>query len=400
MSCHERPKGREDKMNMKTTKSLGLTILMVFLSAELTFGAEPIKIGVVWPLTGPIAAAGSYLVAGLKIEAERINSQGGIIGRPIELLIEDGANDPAQSVSAAEKLVTRDKIDLFMGAWGSSPTLAVSASVTKKYGIPHIAETASSVKVTNLDGKRPNPWLFRISPHSEMDAQNSVPLFPKMGFNKVTLLLVNTDWGRGSASIFPEVMKKNGITHVMSEFINQDATDFLTQLTKIKNSEADSIYIVTEQAQTALILKQHKQLGLTQKVLTSSGSIPEGLVELAGKESAEGTYMLVYFAPWFPELTKIPQEAKWFVDEYLKRGNSPKGFGECYRGFDGLKAMKAALEIAKTTDKEKVREALAKVDTQGLTGRIKFDEFGQSSPNIYVVQVKDGKPYMPDFYKK
>jgi branched-chain amino acid transport system substrate-binding protein len=400
MSCHERPKGREDKMNMKTAKSLGLIILMVFLSAELTFGAEPIKIGVVWPLTGPIAAAGSYLVAGLKIEAERINSQGGIIGRPIELLIEDGANDPAQSVSAAEKLVTRDKIDLFMGAWGSSPTLAVSASVTKKYGIPHIAETASSVKVTNLDGKRPNPWLFRISPHSEMDAQNSVPLFPKMGFNKVTLLLVNTDWGRGSASIFPEVMKKNGITHVMSEFINQDATDFLTQLTKIKNSEADSIYIVTEQAQTALILKQHKQLGLTQKVLTSSGSIPEGLVELAGKESAEGTYMLVYFAPWFPELTKIPQEAKWFVDEYLKRGNSPKGFGECYRGFDGLKAMKAALEIAKTTDKEKVREALAKVDTQGLTGRIKFDEFGQSSPNIYVVQVKDGKPYMPDFYKK
>ncbi len=400
MSCHERPKGREDKMNKKTAKSLGLIILMVFLSAELTFGAEPIKIGVVWPLTGPIAAAGSYLVAGLKIEAERINSQGGIIGRPIELLIEDGANDPAQSVSAAEKLVTRDKIDLFMGAWGSSPTLAVSASVTKKYGIPHIAETASSVKVTNQDGKRPNPWLFRISPHSEMDAQNSVPLFPKMGFSKVALLLVNTDWGRGSATIFPEVMKKAGITTVMSEFINQDATDFLTQLTKIKNSEADSIYIVTEQAQTALILKQHKQLALNQKVLTSSGSIPEGLVELAGKESAEGTYMLVYFAPWFPELTKIPQEAKWFVDEYLKRGNSPKGFGECYRGFDGLKAMKAALEIAKTTDKEKVREALAKVDTQGLTGRIKFDEFGQSSPNIYVVQVKDGKPYMPDFYKK
>ena len=192
-------------MNKKTAKSIGLIILMIFLSAEITLGAEPIKIGIVWPLTGPIAAAGSYLAAGAKIAAERINSQGGMIGRPIELIIEDGANDPAQSVSAAEKLVTRDKIDLFMGAWGSSPTLAVSASVTKKYGIPHIAETASSVKVTNLDGKRPNPWLFRISPHSEMDARNSVPLFPKMGFNKVALLLVNTDWGRGSATIFPEV---------------------------------------------------------------------------------------------------------------------------------------------------------------------------------------------------
>ncbi len=386
-------------MKKRIFKTLLLTILTIFLSAELTFGAEPIKIGIVWPITGPIAAAGSYLVAGVKVARDRINSEGGILGRPIELFIEDGANDPAQSVSAAEKLVTKDKIDLFMGAWGSSPTLAVSASVTKKYGVPHVAETASSVKVTNQDGKRPNPWLFRISPHSAMDADGSVPLFPKMGFKKAALLLVNTDWGRGSATIFPEVMKKNGIIHVMSEFINQDATEFLTQLTKIKNSDADSIYIVTDQAQTALILKQHKQLGMKQKVLTSSGSIPEGLVELAGKEAAEGTYMLVYFTPWFPELTKIHREAKWFVDEYLKRGNSPKGFGECYRGFDGLRAMKAALEIAKTTDKEKVREAFHKVDTWGLTGRIKFDEFGQSTPNIYVIQVKDGKPFMPDIYK-
>jgi branched-chain amino acid transport system substrate-binding protein len=177
-------KKRRNEMNKKTGKLVGLIIFMVFLSAKVTLGAEPIKIGIVWPLTGPIAAAGSYLVAGAKIAAERINSQGGVIGRPIQLLIEDGANDPAQSVSAAEKLVTRDKIDLFMGAWGSSPTLAVSASVTKKYGIPHVSETASSVKVTNQDGVRPNPWLFRISPSSAMDAAASVPLFPKMGLGK------------------------------------------------------------------------------------------------------------------------------------------------------------------------------------------------------------------------
>ena len=74
-----------------------------------------------------------------------------------------------------------------------------------------------------------------------------------------------------------------------------------------------------------------------------------------------------------------------------------KGFGECYRGYDGLKAIKAALEIAGTTDKEKVRDAFGKVDTWGLTGHIKFDEFGQSTPTMYVIQVKGGKPYIPDF---
>jgi branched-chain amino acid transport system substrate-binding protein len=393
-------KEKDETMGKKLGKSVGLIIIVGLLAAGSSFGAEPIKVGIVWPLTGTIAAAGSYLVAGAKIGAERINAQGGILGRRLELLIEDGANDPAQSVSAAERLVTREKIDLFMGAWGSSPTLAVSSSVTKKYGIPHVAETASSVKLTNQDGKRPNPWLFRTSPNSEIDAENLVPLFPKMGFSKVAILPVNTDWGRGAAIIFPEMMKKNGITHVMSEFINQDTTEFLTQLTKIKNSDADAIFLVTDQAQTALILKQYKALGLKQKVLASPGSTPEGLVELAGQEAVEGVYMVAYFARWFPELTPVPQEAKWFIDEYLKRGNPVKGFGECFRGYDGLKAIKAALEIAKTTDKEKVREAFAKVDTLGLTGRIKFDEFGQSRPNIYVVQVKDGKPYMPDFYKK
>jgi len=387
-------------MKKKISRSAGLIVIVVLFATGLSAGAEPIKVGIVWPLTGPIAAVGSYLVGGAKIGAERINSQGGIIGRQVELLIEDGANDPAQSVSAAEKLVTRDKIDLFMGAWGSSPTLAVSSSVTKKYGIPHVAETASSIKVTNQDGKRPNPWLFRISANSEIDAENVVPLFPKMGFSKVALLTVNNDWGRGSAIIFPEVMKRNGIAHVMTDFINQDATDFLTQLTKIKNSEADSIYFVTEQAQTALIMKQYKALGLRQKVLVTHGSTPEGLVELAGREAVEGMCMMAYFPRWFPELTPVPQETKWFIDEYLKRGNPVKGFGECYRGYDGLKAMKAALEIAKATDKEKVREAFAKVDTWGLTGHIKFDEFGQSRPNIYIVQIKDGKAYMPDFYKK
>jgi len=183
-------------------KTLSLVILTLILSAELTFGTEPIKIGIVWRITGPIAAGGSYLVAGVNIAKDKINAEGGILGRPIELFIEDGANDPAQSVSAAEKLVAKDKVDLFMGCWGSSPTLAVSASVTKKYGIPHIAETASSEKVTMQDGKRPNPWLFRISPTSRMDAENAVLFYPKMGFTKVALLLVNTDWGRGAAIFF------------------------------------------------------------------------------------------------------------------------------------------------------------------------------------------------------
>ena len=378
-----------------------LLISLVFLLSGITLGADPVKIGVIYPLTGPIAAAGSYQKAGVEMARDKINAEGGILGKPFTLFIEDGANDPAQSVSAAEKLVTREKVDAMIAAWGSSPTLAVSASVTKKYGVPHVVDTASSVKVTLLDGKRPNPWLFRVSPTSRMEAEGVEKfLVSKMGFTKVAFMAVNNDWGRGAAEEFGNVVKRTGGSVVTTEIINADATDFLTQLTKIKGSEANAIIVTTDQSQISLILKQYKQLGMTQKILTTGGGIvPEGLILLAGPEAAEGVNIITFFAPWFPELTRVPQEAKWFAEEYLKRGNAAKGFGECFRGYDGMKAIKAAFEIAKTTNKEKVREAFYKVDTWGLSGRIKFDDFGQSSPTILIVQVKNGKPFIPDFMK-
>jgi branched-chain amino acid transport system substrate-binding protein len=150
-----------------------------------------------------------------------------------------------------------------------------------------------------------------------------------------------------------------------------------------------------------MVLKQYKQLGMTQKVITTGGGIvPELLVDLSGAPAAEGVFINTFFTPWFPELTKIPQEAKWFVEEYAKRGHPVKGFGTCYRGYDALKAAKAAVDIAKTLDKEKVRDAFAKVDAWGLSGRIKFDEFGQSTPSMYIIQVKNGKPSIPDFMKR
>jgi len=292
-------------------------------------------------------------------------------------------------------------VDVMIAAWGSSPTLAVSASVTKKYGVPHVVDTASSGKVTKLDGNRPNPWLFRISPTSQMEAEGlEKSLVSKMGFTKVAFMSVNNDWGRGAAQEFSTVIKRAGGTVVAQEIMNADQTDFLTQLTKIKSAEANAIIVTSDQAQISLILKQYKQLGMNQKILTTGGGIvPEGLVLLAGQEAAEGVNIITFFAPWFPEMTKISQEAKWFSDEYLKRGGAPKGFGECFRGYDGMKAVKAAIEVAKTTDKEKVRDAFAKVDIQALSGRIKFDSFGQSSPNIFVIQVKNGKPAIPDFMK-
>ena len=91
-----------------------------------------------------------------------------------------------------------------------------------------------------------------------------------MGFTKVACLAVNNDWGRGAAQEFATVVKRQGGAVVTTEIINADQTDFLTQLTKIKNSDADGIIVTTDLAQISLILKQYKQLAMTQKVLTTA----------------------------------------------------------------------------------------------------------------------------------
>ena len=98
-----------------------LAVVGLWLSAGTAPAVEPIKIGVIYPLTGPNAAAGTYMRAGVEMARDKLNAEGGIIGRQVQLLIEDGANDPAQSVSAGEKLVTRDKVDLMIAAWEAPP---------------------------------------------------------------------------------------------------------------------------------------------------------------------------------------------------------------------------------------------------------------------------------------
>src|SRR5215203_5213593 len=129
-------------------------------------GAQTIKIGVNEPLTGPFAASGTYVVNGAKIAADEINAKGGVLGKKLELVIEDNKSNPTEAAAVAEKLITSDKVPVMMGAWGSSLTLAVMPKLME-YKVPMVVETSSSGKITTTG----NPYIFRISPTSAMEAK-------------------------------------------------------------------------------------------------------------------------------------------------------------------------------------------------------------------------------------
>jgi branched-chain amino acid transport system substrate-binding protein len=361
--------------------------------------AGPIKLGVIQPLSGPVAASGNYVRMGAEIGRDWVNARGGVLGRPIELVIEDNKSDPKEAASAAEKLIVRDKVPAIMGAWGSSMTLAVMPKL-EEYGVPMVVETSSAASIT----KKGNPWVFRISPPSEMEALGLEKYLDRLGIKKADFLAVNTDWGRGAVTAFGDVLKRKGRDVAAVEFMDQAATDMSAQLTKIRATGGDTIFVTTGVEQITLVLKQAQEQRLARRVLTTGGSSsPDQLAKQAGA-AAEGSYHILFFLPWFPEAMPDGKLARAFVDEWQKRGHPFEGLTEGFRGHDGILTLVEAVRQAGKADPKAIREALWKVELMGVNGPIKFakdgpagKESGQSQPSIFIVQIKGGKVTLPTF---
>jgi branched-chain amino acid transport system substrate-binding protein len=380
--------------------ALGLALALIGAQAPVLAQSQaPVKIGVIQPLSGAVAASGNYIRMGAEIARDWINGKGGVNGRKVELVIEDNKSDPKEAASAAEKLIVRDKVPAIMGAWGSSMTLAAMPKL-EEYGVPMVVETSSASTIT----KRGNPWIFRISPPSEMEALGLEQYVSRLGVKKADFLAVNTDWGRGAVSAFGDVLKKKGESVGVVEYMDQAATDMSAQLTKIKGSGGDTLFVTTAVEQITLILKQAQEQRVVRKIITTGGSSsPTQLIKQAGA-AAEGSYHIVFFMPWFPEAMPDGKLAKAFVDEWAKRGHPFEGLTEGFRGHDGIATIAEAVRLAGKDDPKAVRDALWKVSISGVNGPIKFEkdgpagkESGQSKPSIFVVQVRDGKVALPTF---
>jgi branched-chain amino acid transport system substrate-binding protein len=183
-----------------------LKIVLAALGATLLAGTavaqDTIKIGVTQPLTGAFAASGNYVAQGAKIAEEEINKAGGVLGKKIELIVEDNKSNPTEAAATAEKLIVKDKVPVMLGAWGSSLTLAIMPKL-EEYKVPMVVETSSSGKITTSG----NPYIFRISPPSAVEAAAFKSILPKMSVKKADFLVINNDWGRGSAEDFGKLLK-------------------------------------------------------------------------------------------------------------------------------------------------------------------------------------------------
>jgi branched-chain amino acid transport system substrate-binding protein len=384
---------------MSKLKSIALLLAGTVIASApfIAEASETFKIGVTEPLTGAVAASGNYVVQGAKIAESFLYDSGGLLGKKVELIIEDNKSNPKEAVLTAEKLIVRDKVSVMMGAWSSTYTLAVMPKLME-YGVPMVVETSSSGKIT----KSGNPWIFRISPTSAMEAKSFATKVDDFNIKKADFLVVNNDWGQGASKAFQDELKAKGISIGVVETMDAKATDLSAQLAKVKASGGDTLFVTTGVEQITLVLKQMKEQRVTHQVITTGGSSsPDQLIKQAGA-AANGSFHLLFFAPWFPESAPNPDVATKFVNEWKKRGNNFAGLTEGFRGYDGIMTIAAGVKAAGKDDPKAIQQALWGVKVDGVNGDISFIKEGpkgmesaQNVPNVYVVTIKDGKIALP-----
>ena len=377
------------KRTFRIVPAIALAVAFLGGAAE----AQTIKIGVNEPLTGAFAASGTYVVNGAKIAADEINAKGGILGKKIELVIEDNKSNPTEAAAVAEKLITSDKMPVMMGAWGSSLTLAVMPKLMEY----EVADGGRDLVVGQDHHDRQSlhlPHLAAVGGRGRgvqghrRQARTEEGRFPRHQQRlgpRHRRRLQQDDEGEGDHG---RVRRDHG----------PGRQDMSAQLSKLKGTDSETIIVTTAVDQLTLIFKQAAALGLKKRIITTGGSQnPDQIIAQAGA-AANGTMHLTTFLPWFPDKTPNPEATNYFIAEWKKRGFDFAGCTESFRGYDGIRTVAAAIEKAGKAEPAAIKAALWDINVKGLNGDIVFEksgpegkESGQSKPNVYLIEITDGK---------
>jgi branched-chain amino acid transport system substrate-binding protein len=362
-------------------------ISAIVLAAALGLGAaqanaQDIVIGGVSPLTGGVSYDGQTEMNGAKTAVEEINAAGGVLGRKIKFVTEDGACNPSQSVAAAEKLVSQQKVVALVAALCSSGTGAV-AEVARKYKIPQITGVSTAERLT----EEGNPWFFRATTTTKLNGTSlGQPILDMVGgAKKIAFIVTSDDWGRSAVTAYGEAFKKLGASVVATEYFDRNDTDFTEHLTKIRAAGPDVIFSVGGFQNAANVTIQARQLGITIPILGEGAYCSDPWAKLVGGF----TQNTVGILEWVPGLDD--EMNKKFIENYQKAFKElPTKFSAA--GYNAMHILADAIRRAGSTEPEALRKALAETDYKGIMGRYRFDAKGQAYDfNVFLTEWKDGK---------
>ena len=341
---------------------------------------EPIKIGFIGPLSGDAATYGELIKKATMLAVDEINSSGGVNGKEMEVIYEDGKCSGKDATSAARKLIDIDKIKVITGVTCSGELLSI-APVTEQNEVIVLSPAASSPTITNA-----GDFIFRNNP-SDADGGRVLAGLIIQKYKKVAIISENTDYAQAFKNVFIENFKNAGGIVIADEDFIPGTKDFRSIVSKIKPLDFEAL-LINPQVESAAgtIMNQARELGITAPFYGNIALGGSKVLEIAGK-NAEGTILTD-----IPGLKQDNQKAQKFLADF-KEKYGPLSF-EFYVGaaYDDIYILKEAISSI-GMDTKKIRDYLYSLkDYKGVIGSYGFDKNGDLTGISSVVkQVVNGK---------
>lgn len=339
---------------------------------------EEVVIGGIGPLTGSNASYGISVQQGGQLAVDEINAAGGINGMQIRYLFEDDESDAEKAISAYNKLMD-DGMQVLMGTVTSDPCIAVTDESSRD-GILQITPSGSAEACTQYDN------CFRICFTDPLQGRSMANYMYEEGLRKVAIIYdVASDYSSGIYEAFVDEFEALGGEIVAAESFTSGDVDFKTQLTKIKATDAEALFLPIYYTEVAYIVNQAVNVGLDLPYYGCDGW--DGVInQLEGDTTnIEGA---IYLTPFVANSEdEIVQN---FVTNYREAfGAEPDQFAA--DAYDAIYTIKAAIEQAGSMDNDAIIAAMTEITVSGVTGEMTFSEDGEPNKAARVAVIQDGQ---------
>jgi len=342
---------------------------------------EPILLGVSGPLTGPNAQYGAQWKKGFDLALDEVNGKGGVKGRPLQYQFEDSQADPRQTVAIAQKFVSDPRIVVELGDFSSTASMAASA-IYQRAGLVQFGFTNSHPNFT-----KGGDYIWSSSVSQADETPRLAKYASELGFKKLAVLYLNTDWGRTSQTLFTSAAKALGADVVAVEGYQPDEKDFRSTLVRVRDANPDVVVLISYYADGALIARQIRSVSLKTPILANGSIYSPKFIELAG-DAANGVFSETNFFPGEPR-----PEVQNFVTKFRARyDEDPDTFNAV--AYDTIVLMSQVFDKF-GTDRAAIRDGLAKITDvpSVIFGKATFDPQTRrvaGARAVYLV-VKGGK---------
>jgi branched-chain amino acid transport system substrate-binding protein len=350
---------------------------------------EPVRIGAFLSVTGPAAFLGDPELKTLELYVDKLNAQGGVLGRKLQLVAYDDGGDAEKARTFAKRLIEQDKVDIIVGGSTTGTTMS-AVPLTEQAGVPFISLAGAVVIVEPV-----KKWVFK-TPHTDRMACEKI--FVDLQQRKLSKVAIISGAGGFDKSMRGECLKvasKYGVEIVADETYGATDTDMTAQLTKIKGSNAQAVLNAGFGQGPAIVTRNYRQVGLTLPLYQSHGVASHEYIKLSGP-AANGV-RLPAAALLVSELLPASDSQKPVVVSYRKSYEDKfKSDVSTFGGhaYDGLMLAVQAIKTANSTDKAKVRDALEAtktyVGTGGVVNMSASDHMGLDLTAFRMLEVKDG----------